>query len=295
MRQERFVNNAQTTLSGTITSGATNLNVADGSAFPSEGDFRIVIESELILVTHRTGNTLTIVRGIENTTPAEHTTGVDVKAVLTSAAIDQWKQDFPALYVAGQTPPCRMFDDNEDIIDVSDFTWANQGTSAAVDQDGGIKLTIPGSTRQMRVLYRTAPATPYTVDMAFYLGSISLDAQLAGGFTVGDGTKWSNLSYYPVDYKLAMVDWPSATGTPAAGADSGQIMIPPMIWIKFTDDGANHTYSWSPDGGNWQVVHSQSRTDYLSGGGDRVGFFMDNGGDTDSHGFFGMLKHWSGA
>lgn len=86
---EYFANDLATTLNGTITSGATTLVVADATGMPSTGNFRIRIDSELMLCTSRSGTTLTVTRGVESTTAAAHTTGATVTLVLTNAGIDQ--------------------------------------------------------------------------------------------------------------------------------------------------------------------------------------------------------------
>ena len=66
-RREEFVNNAQTTLNGAISDSDTSIVVTDGSVFPTHGDFRLLIESELVLCTARSTNTLTVVRAQEGT------------------------------------------------------------------------------------------------------------------------------------------------------------------------------------------------------------------------------------
>ena len=71
-------NNAQSTLSATINSAVTSLTVADASSFPAV-PFVITIENEILEVTNKVGNVLTVVRGHESTTPAGHLAGVSVE------------------------------------------------------------------------------------------------------------------------------------------------------------------------------------------------------------------------
>lgn len=71
----------ETTLNGTITSGATSLVVADGSIFPVDGPFRLRIGDELMRVGARSGNTLSsITRNVAGTAAVSHTNGVAVYA-----------------------------------------------------------------------------------------------------------------------------------------------------------------------------------------------------------------------
>jgi hypothetical protein len=85
---EEFANNASTTLSAAIVStGATTLTVASTSAFPGSGNFRVLIDNELVIVTGVAGTTWTITRGAEGTTAATHLNGAAVVHVLTAASI----------------------------------------------------------------------------------------------------------------------------------------------------------------------------------------------------------------
>ena len=91
---ETISNFATSTLSGTITAGATSLTVANGAVFPATGTFRIRIDNEILTVATRAGNVLSgLGRGIEGTSAVGHTTGVTVRHVLTAAAVHQLRQD----------------------------------------------------------------------------------------------------------------------------------------------------------------------------------------------------------
>ena len=72
MRREQLMNNAATTLTVGVDGAATVLSVASTSVLPTAGDFRLLVEKELVLCTAVTGNTLTVVRGIEGTTATSH-------------------------------------------------------------------------------------------------------------------------------------------------------------------------------------------------------------------------------
>lgn len=93
MTTEQFANNATSTLNGTISSSVTALVVASVALFPTSPQFRIIIDSEIMLVTGIAGTTFTVTRGVENTTQASHTTGAAVSMILTSGALSQFKTD----------------------------------------------------------------------------------------------------------------------------------------------------------------------------------------------------------
>lgn len=85
---EVFTNNAQSTLDGAINNSVTSLDVIDASEFPSGGDFRIIIDDEIMLVTAVAAETFTVTRGHETTTAASHSNGATVSHVLTAGAIE---------------------------------------------------------------------------------------------------------------------------------------------------------------------------------------------------------------
>lgn len=90
---EQFANNATSTLNGTITNVQTTLVVASATLFPSVGTFRIIIDSEIMLVTGVSGTTFTVTRGVENTVQTTHNNGATVTQILTSGALQQFEND----------------------------------------------------------------------------------------------------------------------------------------------------------------------------------------------------------
>jgi hypothetical protein len=90
---EVFANLAQSTLAADMTVGATSLVVAAPASFPATGNFRVRIDTELVLVTAVSGATFTITRGAEGTTAAGHLTGALVTAIVTKEALEQLQAD----------------------------------------------------------------------------------------------------------------------------------------------------------------------------------------------------------
>lgn len=84
---EQFANNATTTLNGGINNSTTSVVVLNGSPFSSSGNFRIIIDSEIMLVTNVSGNTFTVTRGSESTVAVAHNSGATVTQIVTAAAI----------------------------------------------------------------------------------------------------------------------------------------------------------------------------------------------------------------
>jgi hypothetical protein len=91
---EQLVNNAASTLSAAIPDAvATSLTVANGTVFPATGNFRVIVDTEIMLCTARTGNTLTVTRGVETTSAAAHANGAAVTQVLTKGGLDQYLKE----------------------------------------------------------------------------------------------------------------------------------------------------------------------------------------------------------
>jgi hypothetical protein len=90
---ETFANSAKSTLSAGINETALSLTVSNGSKFPSSGQFRVKIEAEILLVTARSGNNFTVVRGQEGTSATTHASGEEVVHILTAGALEQLKVD----------------------------------------------------------------------------------------------------------------------------------------------------------------------------------------------------------
>jgi|GEM_PF-2065294 len=89
MTREQFANLAQTTLASGISSGATTVTVASSTGFPLIPQFRIIIDSELFLVTAVSGNVFTVMAGYENTTSTSHSSGAIVAHVMTAGVASQ--------------------------------------------------------------------------------------------------------------------------------------------------------------------------------------------------------------
>ena len=96
MSQQLYTNNAATTLASAAGSGDTSLTVTNGAAFasPTGGDWQMVTLTsstgtavEIVKMTARAGNVLTVVRGQEGTASPARSTGDKVEARLTAAML----------------------------------------------------------------------------------------------------------------------------------------------------------------------------------------------------------------
>jgi len=101
---EQIQNFGHTTLAEGLDDTETGVDVTDGSVFPASGNFRVQVENELMLVTARSTNTLTVTRGVEGTTAAAHDSGLPIDARLTAAGLTTMIQEAsPALTVEDES------------------------------------------------------------------------------------------------------------------------------------------------------------------------------------------------
>jgi len=142
MTSESLKNNAFTDLNQDIGITEDTINVFDPSVFPIIPEFRIRINSELMLVTSLNGPNFTVTRGIEGTTPTTHVKGDLVELVLTvDSLIKVIKQEYQqskaifasatlngSIYIMELTPPLTIYTPGLKIFFKANIT--NTGTTS---------------------------------------------------------------------------------------------------------------------------------------------------------------------
>lgn len=98
---EQLENAALSTLAGAVNASQTSWPVVNGAGFPPSGDFRVVCEKEYALCTGRSGNVMTVQRGVEGSAAAPHASGKDVVHVLTEAGLDAYVIPSRTIQAAG--------------------------------------------------------------------------------------------------------------------------------------------------------------------------------------------------
>jgi len=175
-------NNAADTLSAGISAGDASLILADAAEFAASGI--VAIENELLSYTGKSGNTLTgLTRGIEGTTAASHSSGADVRQVITaashnvqSAAIIALEQklgtgtDIAWAQMSPLTANRLVVTDGAGDVTVSSLT--HDATNAVIGNIGGLDFDT------------TPTATPTTARMVWDDTHGTVNLTLKGG-TVG--------------------------------------------------------------------------------------------------------------
>lgn len=288
MRRERLVNDFETTLATTCTIGASTIQVTDAGNLPLEGDYRLVIDAELLGVTGRSGNVLSVIRAEESTVAVEHAAGAKVRVVITTDSLNALRVDRDPLWTDhAAIKPLRCFDAAGGILEAADFTGVNLGArgSLADSVDGSLVATVDDNspTNGHHIWEVDAPSTPYKVT----LGAYGLWRHSGGsvypqfGIHVGDSTSGDKLIGFNwlLDegnmQSTQVVHWTNPTTYSSVVLGLNPVTFGPIKWLQFYDDNTFHKFSISYDGIHWIIVHSQSRTAWLSNAGDKVGFYFN--------------------
>lgn len=303
--RETASNRGQTTLNGSINNSVTSITVTDGSVFPSSGNFRILIESELLVVTARSSNTLTVVRAQEGTSAASHADLLPVTHILTADGFDRFGKDNVPLWGESTAPPLnKLVDtDGKSLLTTSDFSWTNQGGASVSDLAGTILLRAPASSgTNFRIFRRAAPSPPWTLVTAVrphvqgidgssnssQLGICCRESSTGKFITLAVNRKNTDPMRFAIDH------WTNETtyggSTPYLGKN--QCFIGNVMWLRIIDDNTNLKFAISDDGVEFIQVLSQSRTALMSGGANQVGIAVNNGGDSSASDALLRLLHF---
>lgn len=285
MRKQQHLNREYSTSIGTLAVGGVSLTVADGSVFPAEGDYTVAIENEIVLVTARATNVLTIVRGVEGTTAVEHATGNYVFPLITSAGINKWASS--AILPAQQTLviPDRIQTSAGVVLTKTDFTESDMSSSTVSDITwGGINIAARIEIfvgTYIRQLTRPEPSTPYTVTAHVMGGAgCGFSSDYKRGQMTGIGWKDSGTGELitcgmRMDKEVVWNEhaaWNTATptinhSTPFRGRYD--------CWMRLTNDGATLTMEVSYDGFNFFTLGSEAVGTFITP--DQIFFFTHNG------------------
>lgn len=209
---EQFANNAQSTLNGAINSSTTSIIVTSGSPFSSTGNFRIIIDSEIIKVTSRSGNTLTVVRGQEGTSASSHLDLSIVTQIITSAGLIQGIQD---IVIPTTTVLLDNVSGNGSYPSTPVTNWtgsftpsrtgnvlilaAASGYVTSANNVISLNLVIDGSIVKSSSIYLDIAVTHSAIPSIFYYGSLSITSHTialthSGTTAIGDSGDYAQLT-----------------------------------------------------------------------------------------------------
>lgn len=273
--REQFANNATTTLDSAIDGSQTTIDVVDGSVFPSTGNFRLIVDSEYMLCTARNTNTLTVVRGIEGSTPVAHLAGATISQILTVGSIQALVRD---VVPHPNATPFRMVAADGTPLTLADFTKTDGNNATAPSEVNGIfsiEKTSTAASPDITTLGRSLLAPPYTLTAAVRTFGVATGSGSLLGAGIGiidSGT--GRLVALAVNacnddrHALHVTKYSSLTNQNAQyiGSSTSPGFFTPCdwTWLRIEDDSINFKFHISPDGYHWTQVFQVSRTDYLT-------------------------------
>ncbi len=296
---EKFANNFQTTIvdgGDGIDSSQTTIGLGDAPpAALAGGQWRLLVESEIILVTAFSGSSITAcTRGAEGTTPAAHAETTAATNILTAGAIGEIGGSpissgayvsLPAAGTAGRiylptdSPHSLLRDDGANwehflagvgkaTLPVSgDFAWVNQGGATVTAERGIVRLYGPGGAAiNLRIRKKSHSASKkYSVVVG---GNIYDDNQAA--YHVGfRNSANSRVMSVGIRNSAALGVFKYNNETSYNSEPFGQLCRPyfpgGFLCLQVEDDDTNVYFRYSPDGGiSWFTLYSEDRTTFIT-------------------------------
>jgi hypothetical protein len=308
MALEQLTNTAQTTINqvGGIdnTSDPVTFTVTSATGFPTSGNFHILIDLEILLVTAVSGTSFTASRAQESTTIATHSNGSNVTLILTAQSLKNLIQDrtvqqgtLSARPTAG-IPGRPYFSSDGTLIHIdngttwdqyctgpfkkvsppvsSDYSWQSQGNSTVSwDNDGAVvQSTGIGTGEDLRGLYRSWPTAPFKYDIGLIHNNPW--GTYSSGIYWSDGTKWEAFNWFYNASTNTIASWRWSNNTTFNTTNFQLSANPPMsniTWLRFEDTSSAWNCYISNDGQNWLKAGSPTRNGYFTP--TRIGAFFN--------------------
>jgi hypothetical protein len=263
---EILVNNAMSQLNGAVDGSTDPVTFAVDSAttFPATGNFTIIIDGEIMLVTSVSGNNFTADRAQEGTAIASHLDNASVASVLTAGSLERVIQQAslrPYSYFA----PTGV----DDEFDNNSFSgWTAVGTTpvpTVTEENSIMSIYHPGGDAAAR-LYAwmksdTIGAGDY-IEICFRAVSGGdnypiIGVAFANGATAGSGTQV--VYYFSIQENQVWLNRFTGYNTVASSSQINVNATQPMshMFLRLVHNGSN---SWSafysPDGISWIRSHN---------------------------------------
>lgn len=268
------------------------LTVASSSSFPAVGNFRILIDSEILLVTSVSGANFTADRAQEGTSIASHLIGATVTGVLTAGSLIQLANNFniydtfanrPSAGIKGRRfkatdNPFEYYDNGTTwdkyflgfkltTYPSSGWTWDNQDVWTATDaQDMLCLQNITSASSNIHAYYRTAPTPPYSITAAFLVTPMISQTDMEFGLawrSSGDSKLSTFDRQFETTLKFGAYKWTNTSSFASQYFDRIQVAEGgPLVFLRLRDDNTNRYWEFSYDGVNYMEWFHQSRTDF---------------------------------
>jgi hypothetical protein len=271
-KREVYNNDASATLNGSITQYDKEITVNDASEFPTDGNFRILVDDEIMLVTGISSNTLTVERPVDNTLATSHNDASSVYHIVASGSFSRRIKDE---VVHAETKPLihSITDENNNLLTVNDFSWLNQQNATATDTHNTIHLKAEETGgNNLQGLEIDTPNSAFTVIAGIrpllYQSSFGSSNFPQLGVYTRDSSNGKlvglSIIFRHGDLKAQAVKLNSPSSFNSDYNGLSKTGVAEDIWIKIVDDGTDYYWYYSVDGVVWQLHASASRTDFLT-------------------------------
>ena len=283
-------NGAATTLNGAVNDSTTTWVVNDGSVFPAEGDYYVARGSEIALVTHRSTNTLTVVRGQAGTLADSWGDGASVVSIVTQEEFEARRNERGRIKCVEYG---KLVDSSGNILTASDFTSQGNDTCIISDgNDGTINIDIPSNTSSGRICgARKTLSSGVDIDIIVRVGCGSCytgTSQRFGLFYRADsGGNMRGISVNPISPGswVTAGNWGTWLANTYSSEDAnhdvkGLNEIFFRVAVDWDNPGStdNFTWSYSLDGVHWFEMYTHS----FAAGTGTIGVWGNNGRTTTS-------------
>lgn len=296
MLREKYTNAAATTLNGSISNSVTSVTVTDASTWPT-GAFRVKCENEIMYVTSRASNVLTVVRGYEGTTAASHADTTAINHVITAGVLDRYRLGI--LSDIGLVPYEDSLSASDDEFDDENFTgWTSVNTTPALvstaERDHRFSAVLPTGTASAQLyawLKTKTPSAGDWVQAGFQLTSGGsafpmFGVMMADGTTYGSGKqiKW----HYSVNEQLYALHPHTGFNTGGTAITFGTINFVPCTAIHLRlkwNSNDNYDCLASHNGRDWAVIGASQSSGTMGAAPTQMGFFFTTWGASRQHVF----------
>jgi len=288
MARERIENGSVTALNGTINASVTTVAVTDSSVFSPLPQFRIIIDSEIMLVTGISGNNLTVVRGSESSTAAAHSDGATIAQIITRDGIRTLQRDWNnPFFDDSNGVPHQLLDDVGGVLVSTDFTninFAGSGVTTKTDMSqGSILLNKLAQTAgsNFGLMVKAAPTAPWiwTVGLIPNLLAVTASDFPSCGVCVHENVSGEfyhfQQSAIAVSKQVSVDKYasPTAAATAFLAGDTWSGAYG-ATWFQVEDDNVDLIFRISADGINFIEVGREARTTFLTP--DEIGISINN-------------------
>jgi len=286
MARERTTNAGTSTLNGGINSSQTTLTVTSAAPFSSLPQFRIIIDSEIMLVTGISGSVFTVTRGAEGSSAASHSNSATIAQIITEEGLQRYHRDWNNPFFDEGTP--RQLLDGSTVLTASSFTNVNFTNATKTDANQGsivLEHDTQSAANDVALIVRSAPTAPWTITCGFIPNLLQEVGDFPScGFVVHENTSGEfyyfqvNISADGTKVLVSKHASPTASSTSFLDLDnwSGGSGV---CWLQVEDNNTNLIFKLSADGVNFITLGQEARTTFLTP--DEVGFAINNFGNAN--------------